>query len=175
MNVPVFVDTNVLVYARDAADAAKQARAAAWLEILWREQAGRTSIQVLSEYYVTLTRKLDPGLPSAEAWDDVSALFTWRPQAIDEAVMQRGREIEQRHRLGWWDSLIIAAAATQGCALLLSEDLQDGGVYAGVTVRSPFTLAVDEPAATYAMAPAAARGHPRRGRPKRGVRNGLYG
>jgi len=167
MTAPVFVDTNVLVYARDAGHAAKQARAAAWLEILWREQLGRTSVQVLSEYYVTLTRKLDPGIPSAEAWDDVSALFTWRPQTIDVAIMQRGREIEQRYRLSWWDSLIVAAAAAQGCALLLSEDFQDGGVYAGVTVRSPFTLSVDEPAATYAAASAAARGHPRRGRPRR--------
>jgi predicted nucleic acid-binding protein len=167
MNAPVFVDTNVLVYARDAGDVAKQARAAAWLEVLWHEQAGRTSMQVLSEYYVTLTRKLDPGVPSAEAWDDVSALFTWRPQAIDGAVMQRGREIEQRHRLSWWDSLIVAAAAVQGCTLLLSEDLQDGGFYAGVSVRSPFTLSVDEPVATYAVAAAAARGHPRRGRPRR--------
>jgi len=63
MTAPVFVETNVLVYARDAGSAAKQARAAAWLEILWREQVGRTSMQVLSEYYVTLTRKLDPGSP----------------------------------------------------------------------------------------------------------------
>ena len=132
MTAPVFVDTNVLVYARDAGDAAKQARAAAWLEFLWREQVGRTSMQVLSEYYVTLTRKLDPGVSTVEAWDDVSALLTWHPQAIDRAIMQRGREIEQRHRLSWWDSLIVAAAAAQGCALLLSEDLQDGGVYAGV-------------------------------------------
>jgi predicted nucleic acid-binding protein len=175
MTAPVFVDTNVLVYARDAGNAAKQARATAWLEILWREQVGRTSMQVLSEYYVTLTRRLDPGIPSAEVWDDLTALFTWRPLAIDETVMQRGREIEQRHRLSWWDSLIVAAAAAQGCALLLSEDLQDGGVYAGVTVRSPFTLSVDEPAASYAVAPAAARGHPRRGRPKRRIRNELYG
>jgi predicted nucleic acid-binding protein len=167
MTAPVFVDTNVLVYARDAGDPAKQTRAAAWLENLWREQMGRTSMQVLSEYYVTLTRKLDPGLPPADAWDDVSALFTWRPQPIDEALMQRGRDIEQRHRLSWWDSMIVAAAAVQGCAVLLSEDFQDGGVYAGVTVRSPFTLSVNEPAASYAVLPTAARGHPRRGRPRR--------
>ena len=166
MIVPVFVDTNVLVYARDAGEPAKQARAAAWLEMLWREQLGRTSTQVLSEYYVTLTRKLDPRVAPAEAWDDVSAFLTWRPQPIDEAVMQRGREIELRYRLGWWDCLIVAAAQLQGCALLLSEDLQDGGVYGGVTVRSPFTTGVNEPAAPYA-ATSAARRHPRRGRPKR--------
>ncbi|HWZ71290.1 MAG TPA: PIN domain-containing protein [Casimicrobiaceae bacterium] len=167
MTAPVFVDTNLLVYARDAGEPVKQARAAAWLEFLWQEQLGRTSMQVLSEYYVTLTRKLTPGIASAEAWDDVSALLTWRPQAIDEAVLRRGHEIEQKHRLSWWDSLIVAAAAAQGCALLLSEDLQDGGAYAGVTVRSPFTLSVDEPAATYATVTTAARGHPPRGRPKR--------
>ena len=166
MIVPVFVDTNVLVYARDAREPAKRARAVAWLELLWREQLGRTSMQVLSEYYVTLTRKLEPRVAPAEAWDDVSALFTWRPQAIDERVMQRGQEIELRYRLGWWDCLVVAAAQVQGCALLLSEDLQDGGVYGGVTVASPFTMGVSEPAATYA-AVSAARRHPQRGRPKR--------
>ena len=73
---PVFVDTNVFLYARDAGEAAKQPHAAAWLVYLWREQIGRTSVQVLSEYYVNVTRKLNPGLPAEEAWDDVEALLT---------------------------------------------------------------------------------------------------
>ena len=171
MTAPIFVDTNVLVYARDAREPAKQARAAGWLEQLWREQLGRTSMQVLSEYYVTLTRKLDPNVAPAEAWDDVSAFLTWRPQPIDESVMRRGQEIEQRHSLNWWDSLVIAAAELQGCALLLSEDLRDGGVYGGVTVRSPFTISVEEPAGTYAVASAAHR-HPPRGRPRQAQRRG---
>jgi len=98
MTAAVFVDTNVFVYARDASEAMKQPRAA-WLERLWRDQLGRTSAQVLSEYYVSVTRKLVPGLPPDVAWDDLSALFTWRPQPIDETLLQRGREIEQRHRL----------------------------------------------------------------------------
>jgi len=170
MTGPVFVDTNVFVYTRDAGEPVKQPRAIAWLERLWREQLGRTSVQVLSEYYVTVTRKLDPGLPPGDAWDDVSALFAWRPQPIDEALMQRGRDIEQRYRLSWWESLVIGAAQEQGCGLLLSEDLHDGGVYGGVTVRSPFTLAVDEPTAPYTVSPAATLRHPRRGRPKRATR-----
>jgi len=77
MTAPVFVDTNVLVYARDPRDAAKQARAADWIEHLWRERTGRTSLQVLSEYYVCLTRKLSPRVASDEAWDDAKALFAW--------------------------------------------------------------------------------------------------
>jgi predicted nucleic acid-binding protein len=167
MTATVFVDTNVFVYARDAGEPVKQPRAAAWLERLWRQQLGRTSVQVLSEYYVSVTRKLDPGLPVDDAWDDVMALFAWRPQPIDEALMRLARDIGKRHRLSWWDSLVVGAAQLQGCAVLLTEDLQDGGVYGGVTVRSPFTFALGEAIAAYAAAPIATRRHPSRGRPKR--------
>ena len=167
MTAPVFVDTNVLLYARDAGEPRKQPLAAAWLEWLWRQQLGRTSVQVLSEYYVNVTRKLDPGLPEDEAWEDVMALFAWRPAPIDDALMMRGREIEQRHRVSWWDSLVVGAAQLQGCALLLTEDLQDGGVYGGVTVRNPFTHRLDEPIPPYAVAAAVVRGHPPRGRPRK--------
>jgi len=167
MSELVFVDTNVFVYARDARESAKQPLAKAWLERLWRERTGRTSVQVLSEYYVTVTRKLKPGLAPASAWDDVRSLLSWRAQPIDAALMQRAREIEQRHRTGWWDSLIVAAAQLQNCAILLSEDLQDGGTYGGVTVRSPFASVLNEPAVAYSTRSVESRSHPPRGRPKR--------
>jgi predicted nucleic acid-binding protein len=166
MTALVFVDTNVLLYARDAGEPAKQPRAAAWLERLWREQLGRTSVQVLSEYYVNVTRKLSPGLSPEDAWEDVRALLTWHPQVADESLLIRGREIERRFRLSWWDSLIVAAAQLQGCAVLLTEDLQDGAVFESLTVRSPFTLRAEEGSAAYTLAPGALRAHPARGRPR---------
>lgn len=170
MTAPVFVDTNVLLYARDASEPQKQPRAADWLRHLWREQLGRTSVQVLSEYYVNVTRKLDPGLSKEEAWDDVRALLAWRPQAIDAPLLERARHIEARYRLGWWDSLVVAAAESQGCALLLSEDFQDGAVYGGVTVRSPFTLSLGEDRAVYAAAERARSRLRPRGRPRGSTR-----
>jgi predicted nucleic acid-binding protein len=166
MTAPVFVDTNVIVYARDASEHTKQPRAAAWLEYLWRTQSGRTSVQVLSEYYVTVTRESGVGLPATEAWDDVKALSAWQPAAIDMSLLARTQEIAMRWQISWWDAQIVAAAEAQGCSLLLSEDFQDGGVYAGVTVRSPFTLDVNEPRAAYSVAASVSR-HPPRGRPKR--------
>jgi predicted nucleic acid-binding protein len=170
MTAPVFVDTNVLIRARDAGEPLEQARAAEWLAYLWRRRAGRISTQVLSEYYTAVTRKLRPGLAKEEAWDDVQALSAWRPQAIDEGVLRRARDVEARYDLAWWDCLIVAAAQAQGCAVLLSADLQDGGIYGGVLVRSPFTLALEEETAVYAVLPSAVRGHPPRGRPRTGVR-----
>jgi predicted nucleic acid-binding protein len=167
MTGPCFVDANVFVYARDARVAPKRARAEQWIAHLWQEHAGRTSVQVLSEYYAVATRKLTPRVPSGEAWEDVEALFSWRPQPIDEALLNRAHEIEQRWRLSWWDSMVVGAAQLQDCALLLSEDLHDGAVFGGVTVRSPFTLAAEEPRPGYAVAPAARTRHRPRGRPKR--------
>ena len=166
MIAPAFVDADVFVYARDANEAAKQPRAAAWIAFLWREQSGRTSMQVLSEYYVTITRKTKPPVSAEDAWQDVSSFFAWNPQPVDEALMRRAREVEHRHRLSWWDSMVVAAAQLQDCALLLTEDLQDGAAFGSVTARSPFTLTVEEPRAEYEVAATAPR-HPPRGRPRR--------
>jgi predicted nucleic acid-binding protein len=156
-----------LLYAKDASEGAKQMRAAQWLAHLWRERTGRTSVQVLSEYYVNVTRKLHPGLAPDDAWDDVQALLAWRPQQVDAGLLQRGREIERRFRLNWWDCLVVGAAQLQECAVLLTEDLQDGAVYGGVAVRDPFKLSVDEASNAYPVRVAAVTRHRPPGRPAR--------
>jgi len=167
MTALVFVDTNVLVHARDTRDAIKHARAAEWIRMLWNEQRGRTSVQVLSEYYDVITRKFARQVSREDAWDDVQRFLTWRPQSIDEEVLVTARGIEQRHPLSWWDSLIVAAARVQGCALLLTEDLQDGADYSGLSVRNPFTLAVADERSAYTTLPKLASRHRGRGRPRK--------
>jgi predicted nucleic acid-binding protein len=166
MTAPVFVDTNVFVYARQVNERVRQPLAAEWIERLWREEAGRTSMQVLSECYVTLTRKIKPAITREDAWEHVSDLLTWNPQPTDVELLGRAREIEDRYGLSWWDSLIVGAAELQNCALLLTEDLQDHAVYGGVTVRNPFSLGVSEGMATYTPALRAVSRHPPRGRPR---------
>src|SRR5690606_2275470 len=93
MSAPIFVDANVFVYARDVDDVVRQPLARSWLEWLWQQELGRTSTQVLSEYYVTATRKLKPGIPEDQAWDDVEALMHWHPQPVDRQTMERARTI----------------------------------------------------------------------------------
>jgi predicted nucleic acid-binding protein len=167
MTGPVFADANFLLYVRDARDPAKQARASAWHEHLWKEGLGRTSMQVVSEFYVNLKRMAGPRLTQEQAWTHAERYFAWEPQAIDDEVMRNARRVEQRYGISWWDSMIVAAAQLQECALLLTEDLQDSGVYGTVTVRSPFTLEVREAMATYVVTPRAASPHRPRGRPRR--------
>ena len=170
MNATVFVDTNVFVYARDASEPKKQAAAEAWLRQLWIEQRGRTSIQVLSEYYTVVTHKLKPGLAAADAWEDVTALLAWEPQPIDGNVLARAHAIEGRYALSWWDAMIVAAAQLQDCSVLLTEDMQHGFHCEGVTIRSPFAATVAEEPTAYAALPRRTPRHRTRGRPPRAVR-----
>ena len=81
MSAIVFVDTNVFVYGRDLTDEAKHRQALDWLAALWQARAGRLSWQVLQEYYVTVTRKLESPRERGDAREDVAALSTWRPRA----------------------------------------------------------------------------------------------
>ena len=140
--MPVFVDTNVLVYARDASDLGKQTIAAAWMEHLWTSAGGRLSVQVLQEYYVTVTRKLDPGLSAEEAREDVRDLAAWRPLRIDQPIVEAAWRMEDRYRLSFWDSLIVAAAQATGCEALLTEDLQHDLDIDGLRVADPFQTPV---------------------------------
>jgi predicted nucleic acid-binding protein len=169
MTGPCFVDANVFVYAGDRRVPSKQRRAIEWLDLLWREQSGRTSTQALNEAYVALMRIAGAGAREQDAWASVRKYFVWNPAAVDVGLMRLARDIEARYRISWWDSLIVAAAQAQDCTLLLTEDLQDGGVYGSVTVRSPFTLEVREPAADYALNTRIASPH----RPRRMVREAL--
>jgi len=141
MTETYFVDTNVLVYARDAAELEKQPIAAAWLTFLWRSRRGRLSTQVLNEYYQVVTRRLRPGLPPADARADVRDLFAWRPLAVKSAVIERAWRAEERFSLSWWDALVIGAAQHAGCRYLLTEDLQPGQDLGGVAVLDPFANA----------------------------------
>lgn len=113
------------------------------MDHLWRSRAGRISQQVLHEYYVTVTRKLRPGLPAAMAREDVRALMQWGPVAADLAQIERAWTIEDRYGFAFWDALIVAAASASGASTLLTEDLKEGAEIDGVLVVNPFRTAPD--------------------------------
>jgi len=138
MSALVFVDTNVFVYRHDRSDPAKQARAEEWIAHLARTRSGRLSYQVLQELYVTLTGKARIGFDPAEAREIVRDLTVWQPAVIRLRILERAWHVQDGHSVSWWDAVIVAAAQSMGCSILLTEDLQHGHVFGEVRVVNPF-------------------------------------
>lgn len=132
----VALDTNVLAYA-EGVNGPERRQAA--LQVV-RELAGDEvilPIQAVAELFTVLTRKAR--WPAAQAraaarqWIDSYTVFD-----TTAAVLADAMELAVAHHLARWDAVILAAAAQAECRLLLSEDMQDGFVWRGVTVRNPF-------------------------------------
>ena len=135
--MPVFVDTNILIYALDPRDAAKQHAAQAWLTRYWSERSGRVSAQVLNEFYVNILR-LNGTEFNARARAEIQYLMAWQPLAIDATMLDTAWQVSDETGFSHWDALIIASAAHQGCEILLSEDMQHGRMVEGVRIVNPF-------------------------------------
>jgi predicted nucleic acid-binding protein len=138
---PVFVDSNVFLYAIDEADPKKQQVARNWRAELWKSRRGRVSFQVLGEFYVNAVRKQPAARDEARA--EVRDLLTWKPIVTDAALLERGWKIQDRYRLSYWDALIVAAAKNAACRYLLTEDLRAGQELDGVEVVNPFLRGPD--------------------------------
>ena len=136
----VFVDTNVLLYAEDAADAVKHRAARDWLRSLWMRRCGRLSGQVLNEFYVNATRKLRPPMPVGDARAEVRRYQRWQPWLNDHSTVETAWATEARYGLHYWDALMVAAARQQGCKLLLTEDLQHDQMIDSVRIVNPFLV-----------------------------------
>lgn len=135
----VFVDTNILAYARDTRDPRKQALALDWLRALAEHRTGRLSWQVLIEFYAVATHPRKLAMVEAAAQADVLALEAWKPVMPDLELLQRAWMVQSKYGFSWWDAMIVAAALGAGCDTLLSEDLQNGQVIEGtLTIIDPF-------------------------------------
>jgi len=122
MNGRTFVDTNVLIYAHDVDAESKHAIAKNILRELWAARAGVLSMQVLQEFYVNVTRKIRSPLPKESARLVVSSYSIWCVETAP-ADLSVAFRFEDESRIGFWDALIVAAAAKSGATRLLSEDL----------------------------------------------------
>lgn len=132
----VFLDANVLVYAHDASAGRKQIVSRDWLARLARNGDGVISTQMLQEFFVTVTRKLAVPPLAAKAVMKTFQVFEIvqvTPGLIDEAI-----DCAVLNQLSFWDSLVLAAAASAGCTTLLSEDMNPGQIALGVKVQNPY-------------------------------------
>ncbi|MCY3593091.1 MAG: PIN domain-containing protein [Acidobacteria bacterium] len=132
---PWFVDTNVLVYIFDDDSPRKQKVARELLD----EEADRIvlSTQVLSEFYVTVTRKLARPLSTDRAIEALDALCDLPIHTLGTEVVRLAVRRSARSQVSYWDALIIETALAAGASVLLTEDLQDGQKFGDLRVANP--------------------------------------
>ena len=133
------LDTSILAYAEGVNGAARKKTA---LDIIGRLPSVSTflPVQALGELFHILVRKA--GRPPERAR---AAILSWQdafpPIETSPTVLIAATDLAARHSLSIWDAVVFSAAAAAGCRLLLSEDLQDGFTWQGVTVTNPFSAA----------------------------------
>jgi len=137
-----FIDTNILVYAFDASAGAKKAAAQKLLERLWEDGTGCLSVQVLQEFFVTVTRKVAQPLPVDEVADRIREIATWKVFTPTANDVLAAMALQKQAKLQFWDAMVVEAAAELGCDVLWTEDMNDGQRLRGVHIRNPFTGAV---------------------------------
>jgi len=136
MNARSFFDTNVLVYTDDKAAPAKQQRALDLVAEHRRAGSGVVSLQVLQEYFVTVTRKLH--VDARIARRKVELLAEFDVAAPEVADILAAIDLHRLHGFSFWDALVLRTAKQAGCRVLYSEDLQEAREIEGVRVVNPF-------------------------------------
>ena len=139
-----FLDTNVLVYLRDAAEPAKGAIASKLVDELSGVGEAAVSTQVLSEFLWVVTRKLRKPIPLAEAVADVrrfQRMFRVVSASVD--VFHLAVELMQTHQMTIWDAQIVAAASASRASVVLTEDAQSQPIIHGVHYANPFEPGFD--------------------------------
>lgn len=137
MSVRTFLDTNILVYLFDHDEPAKESRAR---EILDKAELGELALstQVMSEFYVTVTRKLKRQVDIDIVMQAIDWLGFLLVVSSDTALVKSAIQTSRSAQISYWDGLIVAAAARADCERLLTEDLNDGQVIGSVCIENPF-------------------------------------
>jgi predicted nucleic acid-binding protein len=140
MKDKVFIDTNVLVYANDKTEKNKHEQAKQILVNGIVDENIALSAQVLSEFYVTVTRKIQVKLPENIAKKEILLMRVFEIVDIDFHLIIQAVDISNKNGLSFWDSLIVAAALKAKCNVLYSEDLNHNHRIDSVTIINPFII-----------------------------------
>jgi predicted nucleic acid-binding protein len=139
MSGKTFFDTNIFIYANDKHEPVKQSIARDLLREATFDGDGVISYQVMHEFFNVVLRKAPSKMKPEEAFLFLETVF--RPLVAvpsSFSLVSDAIRIQDRYRLSWYDSLIVAAAQHAGCKLLYSEDLQHDQQFGAVTVKNPF-------------------------------------
>ncbi len=140
MSVRFFLDTNIFVYSFDPSSAAKAQTSTELIRQAVATRKGMVSYQVVQEFFNVALRRFAHPMAVAEAEQYLGTVF--RPLLAvqsSQALYSEALRLKDRHRLSWYDSLIVAAALEARCSVLYSEDLQHGQRFGDLRIENPFS------------------------------------
>ncbi len=138
MNAKFFLDTNLFVYSLDGGSNKARRCTNLILEAIVTGN-GAVSYQVVQEFFNVAFRRFTPAMTLEEAEQYFATTF--RPLLSihsSPALFAEALHIRHKHRLSWYDCLIVAAAMQGNCAILYTEDLQHGQKFDNLRVVNPF-------------------------------------
>ena len=133
-----FFDTNILIYAADRSEPEKQSQARRLLNSAVENETGALSVQVLGEFFSVMTRRIPYPISVEEAEETIHRVAVLPVVELDWTLVRRAIDTHKEYGISYWDSLIVAAAEKAGCTQIISEDLNSGQSYHGITVVDPF-------------------------------------
>jgi predicted nucleic acid-binding protein len=137
-----FIDTNVLIYARDERFPDKQRAAQGWMATLARQDRAIVSPQVIGEFINAILK--NRAVPRDEITSSLQAIWPFMRGATTDDIMAHAWALRAKTGFQWWDCVILANAAALKCDCLLSEDYQNGRTIDGVTIVDPFSAHPDD-------------------------------
>jgi predicted nucleic acid-binding protein len=139
MNGKFFLDTNVFVYLFDTTAPAKAKKAARLVRDAVDTGKGIVSYQVVQEFFNVALRRFAHPMSGAEAEQYLITVF--RPLLAvhsSPALYVEALRVAGKHRIAWYDSIIVASALESRCDTLYSEDFQHGRQIEGLRMENPF-------------------------------------
>ena len=135
----VLIDTNILLYAYDRAEPVKQPKALAVLDRLVTGSIGVLTPQILAEFFVNATRKLDPPLTVEDAYERIqNYLLAWEVIDITGPIVLEAARGVRAYKMSYWDAQIWASARLYQIPVIFSEDFNVGAVVEGIRFMNPF-------------------------------------
>ncbi len=136
MTSKTFIDTNIFVYSLDKANPEKQQQARGLLTAVKNSGTGVVSTQILQEFYVVSTGKLN--VDKSLAKRITLSLTNFDLITVDKAIIKIAIDCANNSNISFWDALVISSAAAGGCKTVWTEDLNHNQVINGVRVENPF-------------------------------------
>jgi len=133
-----FVDAHILVYAHDRNAREKRERAISLVTTLWEKRQGVISLQILSEFFVTVTQKIQPSTSLDSVKAVMQHLSCWYVVEPNRQSIVSAMEILERHSLSYWDAMVLQSAKQANVQILWTENLSHGQTIEGIQIQNPF-------------------------------------